>query len=667
MKRHMSISKLTHKTTNKLAGSVKKLAKSIWLLPVIATVVLIALTTFKVHGSSLGIYDYYFGKDIGRALIINSPQTIRSDEWLVVTQMTAAQAHNNYQLENGNIGHGQDMSTVSGVPTKEWTTLFRFENWAFFILPFEHAFAFKWWVFSYLLVLSVYFFVLLVLRKRRLIATLLALTLLFSPFVQWWYQFITLAPIYLGFFIAINVVYLFRQNSRLQQYLLALSLAYLLTSYALIIYPPFQIAVMLAIGAFIVGHLINIRSEVPKSVFIRKLVLVGGAAVIASSFALLFVTTRSDVVHAITNTAYPGKRNIESGGASPVRLFSGFLNMQLEDLQRATHFGLNQSENSNFILLAPFLVVPCIVLFAYQHKKKRSIDWALVLINVLLIFLLVRLFIPFFDPLFELVLLNKVPHPRLVIAFGALTIIQLVLFVKAFANYQGRYVQRKYIIIYSLLCLTVNLVLSQYISHTFPGYIGTPKAIILSIVVTSIIYLLLRKKTLPALCILFALSFLSTNNVNPLYSGMNPLLNNEVSQSIRHIGIGSDKHWATDSIHLMNFPSMNGEPSLTGTYYYPQFDIWNAIARQEDKDTINRYAHVLLDFDRDPTTSVPIDVKKVQDDLFTIKIEPCDKFLKDSNVGYIIVEEPLPDPCVVLVDTVVYPNRTIYIYRTLEP
>src|SRR5262245_55415239 len=89
-------------------------------------------------------------------LLYGHPQAIRSDEWLVQTPFTAAQSKVDYPLVNPNIGAGFDTSIILDLPHREWTALFRPENFAFFVLPLENAFAFKWWFVSYLLVMAVY-------------------------------------------------------------------------------------------------------------------------------------------------------------------------------------------------------------------------------------------------------------------------------------------------------------------------------------------------------------------------------------------------------------------------------------------------------------------------------------------------------------------------------
>lgn len=176
-----------HKDTKKSAGTKNKpgpwgrLLASIWLFPLLLTAALFILTACKISGSSLGIYQtlFYGHSQKDPALLFNKPREIRSDEWVVNTQMVIAQKNNDFKRINQNIGHGQDMSVVIDAPYREWSQVFRPQNWAFFVLPLEQAFAFKWWLLAYLLMLSCYFLVLALLPGRRLLAAALATGLFF--------------------------------------------------------------------------------------------------------------------------------------------------------------------------------------------------------------------------------------------------------------------------------------------------------------------------------------------------------------------------------------------------------------------------------------------------------------------------------------------------------
>src|SRR5688572_20935068 len=167
--------------SKKAAQLGKQLVRSIWLFPVVLTFLLLIFTAFGIHGSSIGTYHTALHGPTAEDpnLLFGEPRSIRSDEWLVNTQLTIAQENNGYQRINQNIGNGQDVSLLSDAPYKEWSTFFKPHNAAFFALPFDNAFAFKWWVMGYLLALSCYFFTLCLLPGKRMLAALLSIAFFF--------------------------------------------------------------------------------------------------------------------------------------------------------------------------------------------------------------------------------------------------------------------------------------------------------------------------------------------------------------------------------------------------------------------------------------------------------------------------------------------------------
>ncbi|MEK7153901.1 MAG: hypothetical protein AAB834_08170, partial [Patescibacteria group bacterium] len=425
---------------------LSKFLASVWLFPVVLTAILLLLTFFKVSGSSLGVYHtIFYGHTKDNNLLLNKPREIRADEWIVNTQMVIAQKNNDYARINQNIGHGQDMSVVVDVPYAEWSQAFRPQNLSFFIMPFDYAFAFKWWLLAYLLMLSCYFFVLALLPGRRLIAASLSIALLFGAMIQWWYQFITLASVYYPLFIATATIYLVRSKRLLHTALWGGLIAYLVACFALILYPPFQIACALALAAFIVGYLFQALRGIPRNLVLQKLGILGGAMLAAGSVVLLFVHTRSEVVSTIANTAYPGKRVVESGGLDIIHIFSGHLGFLFQAMSKADNYQiahgafLNQSEASNFILLLPFLLLPSLYIMLQDFRRRRAFDWPLITVNLGFLLLLAWMVIPHLDVLGKPLLLDKVQLVRLLLGLGLLNIFQFVLVIRRLQDFKGRF------------------------------------------------------------------------------------------------------------------------------------------------------------------------------------------------------------------------------------
>ncbi len=645
----------------------KNFSKSIWFFPAILFFVLIVMVSFKVSGTSIGIYDSFFGggsKDSG--LIFGKPNSLRSDEWIVNSQMIIAQANNNYKQINNNIGSGQDMSILLDVPYKEWSVIFKPQNLAFFIMPFDYAFAFKWWIIGYLLVISVYFFTISILPDKKLFASLLALSIFFSPFVQWWYLNATLATIYLSLFTAIVYIKLLKSYNSFHQILWAILLFYVLTCFALILYPPFQIPAALAVGVFAIGYLIKWAKKEPKKNIIEKMIIFSIIIAATALTIMLFVLTRLPAIETIRNTAYPGTRIQLSGGFDYkhiINLLSSHLSSQLQYPTKSLYYFTrsnslgNASEASNFVLLVPFLLVPSFYLIFKRFREKASIYYPLLFTNLLIIFFILWLIVPGINILGEITLLKMVPHARLVIGLGLLGIVQLVLFIKLYGNsYISKKPTKFYIVAYCILVLIIETIVSLYVQRHYPGYIGYTKAILFSLPIPAIIYLILTKKYILSIAIYLVLSFYMTYRVNPLYMGTNILTKTPISNEIKRINKQQSASWVSEDIHLENFASMNGARSYSGVFAYPQLEI---------EYIYNRYSHTAYNFDREINRKIKTTLKLVNPDSFAIVTEPCSDFMKDHNIGYIITTGHFDEKekCTSLIKEVNYPGKVIYIYR----
>lgn len=647
------------------------LKRSVWFFPFLLTILLLLLTVFKIHGSSIGVYnEYFYGDRDDSSLLLNKPRPIRSDEWLVATQMTIAQSNSSYDRINPNIGNGEDMSLLLDVPYKEWSVVFKPHNWVFFVLPFENAFAFRWWVIGYLLILSCYFFVLAMLPRRRMLAALLGISLFFGAFIQWWYLYGTLGSLYYCLFIATLFIYLLRKQKWLNLILLGLAGTYLAVSFALILYPPFQIPCALALGAFMLGYTLERRRSLALKEWLRRAGIILAAGAVAGTIVLAYINTRSSVVNTVQNTAYPGQREVNGGGFSFTHLFSGHLNYQLQFSGKAAKYRLdggatNQSEASKFILIIPFLLLPALYLLIYNYRKTKRLDWPLITLSVFFLILLVRLFTPAFDGIFKLMLLSQVPHKRLLIGTGLLNIFFLSLFIRALGQTKKLKFNQWLLVSYALIVFLFELVVALYIRHVSPGFIDLKLAVLFSFPVPVIVYLLLSKKFVWSMTLFVAFSVITAVGVHPLYRGTGIVTASPLSQKIQSISESSQGRWAVEGIYLENFALLNGAPSLSGVYTYPQLELWQPVDSQTDQSIYNRYAHVTFVLDRDSNLQNPDRLQLVGGDHFDVYVEPCSDYLKKSDVQFLITEAPLSvqDTCATAIEKLSFPARTIFIYE----
>lgn len=646
---------------------------SIWLFPVLVITIFSLLVIFRVNGSSIGIYNQAIsGESHDPNLLLGKSRSIRSDEWLVTTQMVIAQKEAGYPAINTNIGNGQDMDILLDVPAKDWSQIFRPQNHAFFMLPFENAFAYRWWFSGVILVLAVYFLSLFFLPKRRLFASLIAIAAFFSPFFQWWYINTTLSCVAYGIVIFLLFANLITTDKKHAKVLLSMGLSYALISFAILLYPPFQIPCAIAIFLLAAGYMWYLYPGKGILSIVRKYWLYFACIIIGVIGILgVYLYQNRTVINIVQNTAYPGKRVVESGGYSITHLLSGHLALKQLTMSSAIKYNdtqagvANQSETSSFLFISLFLIAP--ILFIFLNKKTRKIyrPYRPVFICVAAIYAIFLgwLFIPNLPLLGAITKLNTVPQNRLIIGLGLINIVTVILFAWIYAR--SKYILSiKQSIIFSVFSLSISLLVSVMIYQMMPGFISLPLAIALAFPLPIIEYLWLRKHFELGAGILVAFSLIGGALVNPLYVGLGSAVNNPLISAIKEYP-GSSGRWITEDGLLENTPFMAAKPALTGVFAYPQNSIWKVIDNGNSEDVYNRYAHVTYNIDRDPSVTVPTGFAKSGPDQLIIRTEICSSFLHISGVRHIITSGVIPPTdmsCVTNTKIVSLPQRTYYIY-----
>lgn len=644
----------------------RQLGRSVWLFPVIAALTVVLLASLKISGSSIGVYySFFYGQDKDPSLIIGQPRPIRSDEWLVNTEAIIAQSQADFPLVNPNIGNGQDMSVVLDVPYREWSTLFKPQNWGFFFLPLENAFALRWWLMAYLLVMGTYFFTLKLMPGQRLVAALLAISTFFSPFVQWWYTYGTLGTLSYSFFMMVITISLLRARRLTTRLLLGLALAYCLTAFTLILYPPFQVACGLVVACFLIGQIANDWSKVGASQVGQALLTVLASLVVAGGLVWGYIATRSDVIQTISQTEYPGVRVFEAGGFPSTHFWSSQLGYQLNFRSKTDDYLINnyrptnQSEASNFFLLTPFLILPALALLARSQRNGVRFDWRLTSLTGLFTIFVLEMFVPQFTPYSHWLLLEKVGPHRLLIGLGLLNLALLGLIGR-----HSLHLGLKYSVGLSALYATVVFAVLFGVAQVIVGYssnfVTTEAAFWLSLPLPAVIYLLLRGRLLWSVGVLAAFSFFSTALVNPLYRGLAVMTDNPLSQAILELSATSDERWATDGGYLTNIAVVNGARGLSAIYSYPQAELWRSLPGVTEAQ-YDRYAHVAFRFSDNPVT--PAEIDPLSADSFFVSLYACDPYLQRLDVGFIVVPYELTAQCLTQERIINTPETTLFIYR----
>jgi len=646
-----------------------------WYFPTLLIIILLLLTAFRISGSSIGpFYDYYFTGKSSSALLAGNARGVRTDEWLVTTQLTIAQERAGYPRFNHTIGEGKDMSLITDVPYKEWSISFKPQNLAFFALPFENAFAFKWWFLLVALMLSIYCLALRFLtgKHRYLNAALISIIGTLNPFVFWWYQSVTILSMAWSFVIILLCMRILdrlplswlhgKRKLLWSQIILGGALAYSMVAFAFLLYPAFQVPLAITFSLLLLGYLLNLvwDQHVPWSKLKSSLLVMVSALVVAGTILGAFVFTRLDAIHSITHTVYPGARSIASGGVEPQQLsnFIGFNQYELLDDNIQSSVPGNQSEASTFLVLSIVFILP-LVWFSYWHyRKSRKIDWVVIGILLANVILLAHMFVPLFSPLAKLLLLSAVPQIRLYIAFGFLGTLSVLYTVFLAQKYPAAFSFKRHapVYLYGILLFGGNLALALLLKRYYPNYFLIGHKFLLALLAYTVgLSLLLTKRAVYGLVLLSLLSLALIYKVQPLYQGLGLAYNGPVTQEIDRLS-QKDAVWGTNGSYIIeNLPSAAGEQSITGTEFYPDLSFWHHVDNGRSQAIYNRYAHVML------TTSQTAQLHLVQADFFTAKLQ-CGNYV-ESHVTNVLSTEPVRLSCYRLSDTIKSSQvGTIYFY-----
>lgn len=653
-------------------ATLRQAVTGVWGFPLLLLLTLIILTALRINGSSVGMYHsfVYGSSQQDPALLEGQPRPIRSDEWGVNTPAIVSQAKEGYPVVNQTVGHGQDMSVTFDVPTKELGSLFKPQNWAFFVLPLEYAFAFKWWLLGVILMLACYAFFLTFLPRQYLLSALISVALFLSPFIQWWYQSITILPLAYGLLIAALVIRYYNYQGRISRRQIALlsAIGYITTCFAITLYVPFVVPVGLGLTALLGGHLLNkwrAGSATTKQLILRQSWLLVGVVLIVGLIAGLYLHSHSTAIEAIGNTVYPGDRTQASGGLPVSQFLGGYYNIYLQDDNRASHIDFNQSEASNFIYLSLFLI-PCLVFLLVKRRSlELSFDWRIVGLLLVATAFLVRLFVPFSEIIFDALQLNRIPHNRLLIGFGFINLCLLAISLQHITKQKLLPSRLRWVSVSLAAIVTLSVGLSLKLQHN--GYLESILAVVvISATLSTTTWLLVNKRLIAGALLLACFSFLSVAHVNPLYRGLGMLTHSSLVDTMRSLDDNKTKWVVGDyAASFESLPSASGVTSLSGVYAYPQLDVWRPIAADPASEAVyNRYAHVFFTVGtlQQPALGKGAYFDPPALDAFRVHADPCSEFLQAENVRYLLATQETASPCLALTKKITYPKQTFYIY-----
>ena len=322
----------------------------------------------KLHGSSIGIYRFVL-PFAEYEPIFGEPRGIRSDEYLVFTQMAFSQARDGFHWLSDCFRYSpMDMVMVYGQPVLDPVMLFRPFLAGYLLFGAERGLAFFWasrFVFAFLVSLE---FGRIVTKENRALSAAYACMIALSPVLQWWFSVNALAEMLI---FGQGALVLFKKyldgGSLRRKALFAAGIVICACGYALTLYPAWEIPMLYVIGFCAICIIAEHRRDFSLKGEDVVICLIGVAAI---AIGLAYVMIRGyGAIEASMNTVYPGKRTVLGGDLSQLsKLFRGWGNV-------FTPFGEaglpeDACATADFFAFAPMGFILAAWLLLAQKKKE---------------------------------------------------------------------------------------------------------------------------------------------------------------------------------------------------------------------------------------------------------------------------------------------------------
>lgn len=578
----------------------------------------ILCTIFKLHGSSIGeLNNYYpYGTDTSR--LWGSSRAIRSDEYVVFTEMALSQVQSGFKWFSNIWGYSfSDMFMVYGQPTKNLVAIFRPFSLGYLLLGAERGLAFYWTSRLICCFLVSFEFGRLLTKDNRYLSLAYAFLVAFAPVVQWWYSINELVEMLIFGQLAILIIYWYLKTKKYSIKILETAgLVLCAGGYVMTLYPAWMIPFFYVFAAAVIAMLIENREyiRIHKQDIIIWLV---GIGVFFSSMLYIY-TISADTIHAVMNTAYPGSR-IYTGGpiSNLIELLRGWTSYLWAFITID-----NPCEKVCFISFAPVgFIVSLIEIFKYKRKDP----W-LILLNIVNVGMVFFFLLSGWSNVFaKITLLSQAT--RMVNAIGFVNL--LILFrAIIYANYKGKI--KSFLLLISPIIGAFSLYVAQ---ENLNPALKTIVIIVAIVAIWLLLHISDQNNQKHFLFFVIGISLVGGGLVNPIDQGLSTIYRSPIVQAIETENQKDEGMWVVVNGGFLynNIPTIVGAKTLNAVATYPDTKLWEQLqlTDTDSKKIWNRYAHQCINIS-DATYFEPIK----QGDLFTLNITVKD--LKKLGVKYIL-------------------------------
>lgn len=554
------------------------------------------LVLFGFHGSSVSIYNQVIQPNANLENsnpIVGTSRTIRGDEWAVSTPTLLSQTKNHFNVNSRILNaNSRNVTLYPKVVAKTIASIATPNQLGFLFLPTEQAFSFSWYFGYFLLFFASFEFLMLITKKDKFYSLMGSLLITFSPVVQWWEAWNMIA--YGELAIVLFDKYL-KQKKLLQQIILSILIGIIGCCYIMCLYPAWQIPYGFL---FLILCIWVIKQNKETSNVWKIVMLVAIILLLIVIIVLPLFINSYDIYLLITNTSYPGKR-LSTGGEGWQNLFNYFI-----CLFNSFSESSNASEMSQFVSLYPIPIIMGLY-YVLGNRKKYKKDFLLSWLTLLTILLTIWNYIPLPVWLTKISLLSMSTTNRCGIVAS---FVCLLLLIYCLSNYHEK--DMKKIVKYQNLMIAILVTFFGIcvVKNHYADYMRNYFILFDIVFFIPVIFMILLNHTninKIAISMLTIVTVVCGIMVHPLNIGLKAIYNKPISKKIEKLErVNQNANWATvgTAYFMSNYLVANGADTLNSTNYYPNFDLWNKLDLEDDKEIYNRYSHLLIDLTKKKTS-----------------------------------------------------------------
>jgi hypothetical protein len=603
----------------------------------ICSFLFVFFVTFKLHNSSVGYWNSQMpgghGDRIG--IVAGDPLPIRSDEWLVTTPFTLSQEKNHYPVTNESLGYGK-IPLIMGLPAYHLLSMIKPSLWGYYFLDNERAFAWQWNFKIFPFLIAVFLFLMLFTRNNFMVSVVGSCWLFLSSSIQWWS--INTEIFTYGLLTITALLYILYSNKT--KLIILNGVVFILAAYsfAMILYPPYQIPFAYFLMALLAGYILS-RKDL-KQIWLNKWVKLSVLAVSGLCLLLLmvyFFEECKDTIKIITNTVYPGKRSEIGGNITFLNMFHDNYSWWLTPNSFPVQW-VNSCELSSYLMLWPIVVI----LILYSFAKTRRIDPLLMMLLLFIAVVNVWLLWGFPEWLAKLSMFSTSPGKRTLFVFGFANIVFTIIYLgrlqKPVVQNPG---QQKMAIHFAIIFGAVFLINYLVNKRTTDAHFTKTQifnATIFAAVLNWLILYFAERKIFQQLCYAVIMAFVAGNLfINPLSKGLSPIFENEIYKTVSEIEAQDPgQQWVVfGHMFAPNFLKAAGIKCYNGVQFAPRVNKLHVLDPDGSRSKIyNRYAHIMfLPFIEGKDS---VDFVLQQDDYYHVKMNPCSPRFKQMGIKYIM-------------------------------